>query len=154
MFFCKDSKSKDGKQSECKQCKSVKNGKYYKAHPEKRLYYYSKEDSLRKYHKNKVHQNVARLVRRGLENSIKSQKTFDMLGYSVGELKAHLEKQFLPGMTWDNYGIHGWHIDHKTPRSKLIYDGPTHPNFKKCWCLENLQPLWAYDNLSKGDKTL
>ena len=54
----------------------------------------------------------------------------------------------------DNHGIYGWHIDHIIPQSKLLYDSMDHPNFQKCWALENLQPLWAKDNISKSNKTL
>ena len=62
--------------------------------------------------------------------------------------------KFTEGMTLDNHGIYGWHIDHIIPQSKLLYDSMDHPNFQKCWALENLQPLWAKDNLSKSNKIL
>lgn len=145
--FCADRKMKDGKQSYCKECKSKLISEYYKKNPKKRQY--SKKKSLEKYYKHKVHNNVARLVRLGL-NGRKNNKTFDLLGYSEQQLKEHLEKQFVEGMTWENYGK--WHIDHKTPRASLPYQLSTDDNFKKCWALENLQPLWAIDNRSKSDK--
>tara|TARA_R110000824_G_C14922675_1_gene647886 strand:+ start:55 stop:654 length:600 start_codon:yes stop_codon:yes gene_type:complete len=72
------------------------------------------------------------------------------------ELKEHIESQWQEGMTWDNHARDGWHIDHIIPQSVLL-DGVVsmeHPNFRKCWALENLQPLWAKDNLSKGNKIL
>ena len=75
---------------------------------------------------------------------------------SYEELKKHLENQFQEGMTWDNHAIDGWHIDHIIPQSVLLdgVDSMGHPNFRKCWALENLQPLWAFDNLIKGSKIL
>jgi hypothetical protein len=73
-----------------------------------------------------------------------------LLGYTSQQLKEHLEKQFLYGMNWDNYGK--WHIDHKVPRAALPYQSEADENFKKCWALENLQPLWAADNQKKGAK--
>lgn len=57
---------------------------------------------------------------------------------------------FQPGMTWENYGK--WHIDHKTPDSWFQYNSINDDGFKKSWALENLQPMWAKDNLSKGNK--
>src|SRR3546814_3330220 len=36
-----------------------------------------------------------------------------LVGYTVADLMAHLERQFLPGMSWDNRGE--WHIDHIRP---------------------------------------
>jgi len=73
-----------------------------------------------------------------------------LVGYTLSDLMSHLESLFLPGMTWDNYGE--WHIDHKIPKSKFKYKTPNNKAFKLCWSLNNLQPLWAVDNLSKGNK--
>ena len=67
-------------------------------------------------------------------------------GYSLEKLKARLEFQFKDGMSWDNYGE--WHIDHKKPVSRFIEQGVTDPAIINA--LPNLQPLWAFDNMSKG----
>ena len=80
----------------------------------------------------------------------KSNTIVKLLGYSIQELKEHLESQFTDGMSWDNRSE--WHIDHIRPESSFDYDSTDHPDFKKCWALNNLQPLWAKDNLSKSDK--
>jgi len=72
------------------------------------------------------------------------------LGCSISELKAHLESKFQPGMTWENWSRHGWHIDHIIPLSKFILQNEEH--LKKACNYTNLQPLWAHDNLSKGAK--
>lgn len=74
--------------------------------------------------------------------------------YTVDELKAHLERQFLPGMTWENRGVNGWHIDHILPIASFDYDSPDHPDFKACWALTNLRPMWGGDNIRKKDKRL
>jgi hypothetical protein len=100
----------------------------------------------------KLHRNMSRSIRGHLKKN--NQHTFSMLGYTVEQLKKHLEKQFKDGMSWGNYGVHGWHIDHKIPISafnlKTIYD----IDFKRCWALSNLQPLWADDNHKKYNKIL
>jgi len=75
-----------------------------------------------------------------------------LVGYSAEELKNHLESRFDNGMSWDNIGE--WHIDHIVPKSRFNYDKPDHPEFRVCWGLSNLQPLWKKDNLSKGDMTM
>ena len=80
------------------------------------------------------------------------QSVMKYLPYTIPELKEHLEKQFEPWMTWENYGE--WHLDHVYPQSKLPYDSMEHPNFQKCWALENLQPLEAKENIRKGDKVI
>ena len=73
-----------------------------------------------------------------------------MLGYSPKELKEHLESQFTDGMSWDN--MSEWHIDHIRPVSSFNFTTTECEDFKKCWALENLQPLWAADNLAKNNK--
>ena len=76
------------------------------------------------------------------------------IGYTMEELKIHLEKQFLPGMTWENHSKYGWHIDHKKPISSFKYESINDKEFKECWSLSNLQPLWYIDNLRKSNKLL
>lgn len=91
---------------------------------------------------------VARLKQRLINKNKKS--TFDVLNYTVEELKQHLESKFQPGMTWDNYGQ--WEIDHITPDSWFEYNSFEDEGFKKSWALENLQPLWKNDNARKGNR--
>jgi hypothetical protein len=76
--------------------------------------------------------------------------TFEILGYSVDILIAHLEKLFLHGMTWDNYGE--WHIDHVKPDSYFKYSSVDDDGFKQSWALQNLQPLWRIDNIRKSNR--
>lgn len=71
---------------------------------------------------------------------------FGRLGYSADALVAHIEAQFAPGMSWQNYGK--WHIDHKKPVA--LFDQTEEAQFLECWALDNLQPLWALDNAKKG----
>lgn len=70
--------------------------------------------------------------------------------WTVEQLKEHLERQFLTGMTWENYGE--WHIDHIIPVKSFCYQRPEDSDFRSCWALSNLRPLWALDNCSKQDK--
>jgi hypothetical protein len=85
-----------------------------------------------------------------IKNIKKHHTTIDLLGCSIYELKNYLEKQFQPGMTWENYGFYGWHIDHIVPCSS--FDLTDIDQQKKCFHYTNLQPLWASDNLRKSDK--
>ena len=92
----------------------------------------------------------------GVHAMLKGEKsyrpTFAMLGYSVEDLKRHLENLFLPGMSWENYGFYGWHVDHIVPRAFFKFTSADDPEFKKAWGLENLQPMWASENKRKGAK--
>jgi hypothetical protein len=75
---------------------------------------------------------------------------FDVLQYSPEELINHLEKQFKDDMTWDNYGI--WHVDHKLPITSFNIQEMGDEEFMKCWCLDNLQPMWGEENIRKSNK--
>lgn len=84
---------------------------------------------------------------------IKSGKRWELLaGYTVDELKHHLENKFVNGMSWDNIGK--WHIDHIMPRASFHYTSYEDIEFRKCWALENLQPLWASENHKKWKNIL
>lgn len=78
----------------------------------------------------------------------KSAPTADIVGCSIPELKAHLESQFLPGMSWSNHGK--WHIDHIKPCALFNLTDPAQQS--ECFNYKNLQPLWAIDNIKKGAK--
>jgi len=77
---------------------------------------------------------------------------FDILQYTPEELIVHLEKQFKDDMTWDNYGI--WHVDHKLPITSFDIQEMGDEEFMKCWCLDNLQPMWGEENIRKSNKIL
>ena len=98
--------------------------------------------------------NLSSRIRVSLRNSLKGIRknapTFTLLGYTPTELVNHLESQFTDGMSWDNIGK--WHIDHIRPVASFNFTTTECEDFKKCWALSNLQPLWAEDNMSKGDK--
>lgn len=78
----------------------------------------------------------------------KGTKTQDLVGCSFSDLRGHIQSQFQPGMTWDNYGQ--WHIDHIRPCASFDLTDPEQQ--RACFNFKNLQPLWAADNLRKGTK--
>lgn len=78
----------------------------------------------------------------------KVYKFSQYIGCTQHELKEHLEKQFESGMSWDNHGK--WHIDHIIPLSSAKSEEKI---YKLCH-YTNLQPLWAFDNISKGSKII
>lgn len=72
------------------------------------------------------------------------------LGCTMEFLIAYLESMFEPGMTWDNWALDGWHIDHIRPLAS--FDLSDKEQFREACHYTNLQPLWAAENLSKGDR--
>lgn len=114
-------------------------------------------EKIREYHRRalstpsgKIRNRVRTRVRESLRNGWSGGKTFRALGYSVEDLREHLERQFLPGMSWEN--MEKWHIDHIIPLSSFDIESLDSPDFKRAWCLSNLRPLWAGDNMRKSDK--
>ena len=90
------------------------------------------------------------MVKRILNLSGREKKlsTNIYLGYSKNELIGHIKSLFLEGMSWSNHGE--WHIDHIKPVSLMLKEGEKDPGIINA--LSNLQPLWAFDNQSKGNK--
>jgi hypothetical protein len=120
----------------------------------------------RKYYKKNILVNLKFIVSAHIRNALKrkggsklGQSILNKLPYTIEQLKEHLEKQFESWMNWDNHGTYKmdgkrvWHIDHIIPQKELPYDSYEHPNFFKCWQLDNLRPLEASENLKKGSKT-
>lgn len=84
----------------------------------------------------------------------KSDKTAKLIMCSIPEFKLHIEKQWLPGMSWENwgFGIDKWVIDHIIPCS--FFDMSDAVEQHMCFRWQNLQPLWWKDNLLKSDKII
>lgn len=93
---------------------------------------------------------LTRLLRtrlnRALKGMYKTGSAVRDLGCSIVEFKLYLEKQFMPGMSWDNHG--DWHIDHKIPLAAFDLTNPS--ELGRAVHYTNLQPLWARDNQRKG----
>ena len=118
--------------------------------------------------KSRLHTLVSHRIREALLRTGHTKnggKSFDYLGYSVEELKSHIEKLFEPWMNWKNWGLYKleswddnnpetwtWNVDHITPRSQLPYSSMEDENFKKCWALENLRPLSAKVNVLRKNR--
>lgn len=98
----------------------------------------------------KIRKNLRIRLWNAIKNNQKGGSAVKHLGCSVQFLKRHLEERFLPGMSWENYGLYGWHIDHIKPLSS--FDLSDLEQIKVACHYTNLQPLWAKDNISKGNK--
>jgi hypothetical protein len=118
--------------------------------------------NYRRYWQRQRDQGTDRAIALNLRNRItvammrygttKSNSTEVLIGCSVPDLRQHLEVQFVDGMTWDNYGRIGWHIDHIRPCASFDLTDPAQQ--RQCFHYSNLQPLWAADNIRKGAKLL
>lgn len=172
--FGRDAYKKDGLATICKTCRQEKAKAYYRTpngRAAKDKYNTSKGHKLymreycktekykkwqRQYITNKRLTDVSFKIRHsisvGIRSALKGNKNGrhweDIVGYTLDDLMDHLEKQFLPNMSWSNYG--DWHIDHIQPLCSFEFYDTKSSEFKDAWALENLRPLWAKDNLVKG----
>ena len=107
--------------------------------------------TINRYHSDinfKLKMNLSRRMRQFVNKN--GNSTVELIGCSMDEFKKHIELLFQEGMSWDNYGKNGWHIDHILPCAS--FDLTDIEQRKKCFHYTNLQPLWAIDNIRKSDK--
>lgn len=123
----------------------------------KKRYYEKHAQHIREHQKKKIREDIQFKLRRNLRNRVrlyisskKNASAMALLGCSIEEFRLYLERNFKMGMTWDNYGKFGWHLDHIIPISKFDL---TKEEERVVAChFTNIQPLWWYENLKKGDK--
>ena len=107
--------------------------------------------------------NLARQLHRAVDGRVSNwakgivikNNVWTYFNFTIEEFRERFESLFTKGMTWQNMGL--WHIDHIKPKVSFNQEqlaDPTSEDFKKCWALENLQPLWALDNMKKGAKEM
>ena len=177
--FNLDRSRKDGLQNRCRDCKRKQDKEYTSAHREENSQRSKRwrgenvdraKENIKRWHDEhkdrcrelqreswkrtgkarRLRKNISVAIKRSLKGGWPSEVIFNKLGYTIDQLKEHLEKKFKEGMSWDNHGE--WHIDHVIPQSWLPFDSIEDENFLKCWCLDNLQPLWAKENITKQDR--
>lgn len=90
-------------------------------------------------------------TRAALQGVNKSARTLELLGCTVDQLKQHLEAQFEPGMTWDNNGVHGWHIHHIIPYAH--FDLTKIEEQQACCHYTNLMPMWEKEHRRLSGET-
>jgi hypothetical protein len=151
--FYQDKRTSTGRYSICRKCHEVV---YMKGWRDKNKDYY--RNYIRNYvvQRRKVDIKFRLDCRMGsalcdaLGREKKWRKWTALVGYSAEDLVKHLESKFENWMTLENYGK--WEIDHIIPKSSFKYKTPEDPEFKKCWGLENLQPLEKSKNRLKANK--
>ena len=160
--FYKHPSTNDGLGSWCKSCAY----EYNKQRPRNYQEEYRKRDrnklraSWRKTEKRRIHNDVCyalshrmrTLIYQVLRGKKRNKSWKELVGYAPDDLRLHLESKFADGMTWKKFRNGKIHIDHIIPIDFFQYSSPEEVEFKMCWRLENLQPLWAKDNRIKSNK--
>ena len=148
---------------ECSKCKKEKSSARQN---KKAVQLYQKEyraknkTKAKEYHRQWYHRHTKRRLELSLVSRIRQSvkkkvkiRTKDrlwekMVGFTFKEFLKHIESLFQSGMTWDNYGE--WEIDHVIPVADFDCSTVNDLDFKRCWALSNLRPLWAKDNRVKN----
>lgn len=177
-FFFADRRGKHGFRSICKICDSLKRKIYYTKNRDKEKirnhkYYIKNKDAILKQvkkhsfenksqrsnylrriratnPKQRLSINIGNGIRKSIKRGSKQSRWEGLAGRTLNDLKQSLEKRFTKNMTWDKFLKGEIHIDHIIPQSVFNFTKPEHEDFKRCWSLKNLQPMWAKDNISKG----
>lgn len=144
------------KQKECCRAWRVRHPHYKSPNPRKRdpaskrrlslAYYYrskSRPDRVMKY---RLHARMNMAIKKAKSN--KAYNTEHLLGCNIQSFLQYIARLFKPGMDWNNRRL--WHIDHILPCASFDLTNPSEQI--KCFHYTNLQPLWAMDNLIKGDR--
>ena len=102
----------------------------------------------------RIQARLKRVLRRRFQKAFRysgsySQAIPRLTGCTLEALRLHLERLWQPGMSWANYGFHGWHIDHIRPIA--AFDLTQEDQRRQCFHFSNLQPLWKDQNFSKRD---
>lgn len=93
---------------------------------------------------------IGTTIRQAVNRNGESQAVLDRIGFSIAKFKEHFENLFTDGMNWDEFAKGNIHIDHIKPQR--LFDLTNDDDWRACWSLSNLQPLWARDNIAKGGK--
>jgi hypothetical protein len=99
---------------------------------------------------NKLKNSLRSRINELMNKKYNNPKTIDLLGCDYQFFICYIESKFINGMSWDNYGYYGWHLDHIIPLSLA----QTKEELYQLFHYTNLQPLWAKDNLKKNNKIL
>lgn len=170
-YFRIDNSIKSGRSRTCKSCVNKHSKSYYNQRSSCDIDWKSKRSNSTKRWRSQNRQahntyqrtrnarnltarlfrNVNRAILASLRGEYKSESTIRLLGCTIKEFKKHLESQFQPGMTWENYGNgeNRWNIDHLIPTSWInAYDADHLRLVSHRW---NMRPMWSQDNSKRGN---
>ena len=167
--FSKKKENKDGYRNDCKSCRKIYEDNWKKENPSNLIVNAKKyrdkvevKETIKKYRReymqNKTNTNLLFKLKSRVSCRIreacrkngftKRSRTSEYIGCDWETFKNHIENNFQEGMSWDNYGVNGWHLDHHIP----ISFAKTEEDIFRLNHYTNLKPLWWEDNLKKSDK--
>jgi hypothetical protein len=127
------------------------NERYKKEHAEE-IRYTERVYRTRKYQTDmnyKLRVKLRTRLRIAIKTGKKVGSAVNDLGCSIECFRKYIESGFSLGMTWNNYGRGGWHLDHIIPLGK--FDLTDREQFLIACHYTNYQPMWETENVKKGD---
>ena len=123
---------------------------YLKNKEKRRKYISDNREKINEYYRNynpslnakvakSLHTNILAATRR--VKAKKYNSSIQLTGCSIDFFIEYIEQKFTKNMSWDNYGVNGWHFDHIKPCSSFDLLDPEQQ--KLCFHYTNYQPLWA-----------
>ncbi|MDZ4252687.1 MAG: hypothetical protein U1A72_08975 [Sulfuritalea sp.] len=103
---------------------------------------------LRENLQRRISKNLRHRICKAMMGKTRGVSAVRDLGISISEFRDHIQRQFAPGMSWENYGQ--WHLDHKKPLK--AFDLTDIEQARVACHFTNYQPLWAEDNIRKHCK--
>lgn len=147
--------------SPCKKClcsNKIDRKKYYANSRSKPGHYVKVAQRIKKREQGDLQFKIANRLRNIVvcrirnKSETKRKSSLQLIGCSVEQFLKHIESQWQPGMSWDNYGQRNdcWQLDHIRPVAS--FDLTKADDVEACFNYKNYQPLWAVDNRKKRDK--
>lgn len=142
--------------------KSLETHKTYRSNNSEKLKVYKCRKNNRKkinqYFRDRKQRDVyfklSKSLRDRARQAIKNRKNYDsyinLLGCTLNQFECFIESKWQTGMTWSNWSLTGWHLDHVKPIKEFDLNNPE--EIKDCFHYTNIQPLFAKENFEKGDK--
>ena len=127
--------------------------RWQKANPEKvRMVQKRSREKIRGTVRGRLNAIMGTVICNALHGRKHGRRWENLVGFTLDQLKKHIEKRFTEGMTWERSMKGDMHIDHKIPKAAFNFECPEDIDFRRCWSLKNLQPMWAIENMKKRDK--
>lgn len=157
-FYKKNGCSNRSKSKRCIECKKIKLFTEFPKLKKTRVgvcyrnkckkCFYKKQMEYNKHDiSHRIRKNLKERIKKILKGEYKNISTYELLKCSKSEFKKYFESLFTQGMTWKKYFDGDIHIDHIVPLS--YFNLADDRELQYACNYQNLQPLWAKDNLKK-----
>jgi hypothetical protein len=149
---------KNNLRSSCRVCENESKKVYDERYRNKLESKIKMKDYCREYVKSKKEKNTQYKIKSRITNKIyqaikgnyKKGQGVNYLGCDIKFYKNYISSMFIKDMSWDNWSIKTWHIDHIKPINS--FDLTNEEELKLCFNYKNTRPMFWLENIKKTDK--